>query len=108
MIAVRQIMDGGARGTEIKISGKLTSERSRFEKYVFGVVYKNGYDAKSKVQRFVGQVLLKPGLYGIEVRITPPIRVSDEFQIKPPTREAIAETQAQQAGGGEGGEQAET
>ncbi|MCG2894728.1 MAG: 30S ribosomal protein S3, partial [Vulcanisaeta sp.] len=86
MIALRQIMDGGAKGAEITISGKLTSERARFEKYIYGVVYKNGYDAKTKVQRFVGQVLLKPGIYGIEVRITPPVRFSDEFLIKPPSR----------------------
>ncbi|MFB6470136.1 MAG: 30S ribosomal protein S3 [Vulcanisaeta sp. AZ3] len=107
MIAIRQIMDGGARGTEITISGKLTSERSRFEKYVYGTVYKNGYDAMTKVQRFAGMVLLKPGIYGIEVRITPPIRFSDEFQIKPPTREAAVETQ-QITEGGESGEQTET
>ncbi len=108
MIAIRQIMDGGARGAEVTISGKLTSERARFEKYVYGVIYKNGFDARTKMQRFVGQVLLKPGIYGIEVRITPPIRFSDQFQIKPPTREATAEAQAQQVEGGEGGGQAET
>lgn len=107
MIAIRQIMDGGARGAEITISGKLTSERSRFEKYVYGTVYKNGYDARTKVQRFAGMVLLKPGIYGIEVRITPPIRFSDEFQIKPPTREAAVETQ-QITEGGESGKQTET
>ncbi len=108
MIAIRQIMDGGAKGAEITISGKLTSERARFEKYVYGVIYKNGFDAKTKVQRFVGQVLLKPGIYGIEVRITPPIRFSDQFQIKPPSREVTAEAQTQQVEGGEGGEQTET
>jgi len=110
MIAIRQIMDGGAKGTEITISGKLTSERSRFEKYVYGTIYKNGYDSRTKVQRFVGQVLLKPGLYGIEVRITPPVRFSDEYRIKPPGREVVTEAQAQQVseGGGEGGEQTET
>ncbi|OYT25748.1 MAG: 30S ribosomal protein S3, partial [Thermoprotei archaeon ex4572_64] len=32
-------------------------------------------------------VLLKPGIYGIEVRVLPPIRLSDQFTIKPPTRE---------------------
>ncbi len=109
MIAIRQIMDGGAKGgAEVTISGKLTSERARFEKYIYGTIYKNGFDSRTKVQRFVGQVLLKPGLYGIEVRITPPIRFSDEFQIKPPSREVAAEAQAQQVQGGEGGEQAET
>ncbi|WP_069807850.1 30S ribosomal protein S3 [Vulcanisaeta thermophila] len=106
MIAIRQIMDGGARGAEITISGKLTSERARFEKYVFGTIYKNGYDSKSKVQRFVGQVLLKPGLYGIEVRILPPVKASDEFTIKPPAREVPAEVQGVSTEGGSGGEQA--
>ncbi len=106
MIALRQVADAGARGVEITISGKLTSERARFEKYIYGVVYKNGFEAnryfpEAKVQRYVGCVLLKPGIYGIEVRITQPVRFADDFRIKPVTKvEAQAPEMTQTAQGG--------
>ena len=93
-IAIRQILESGARGVEIVVSGKLTSERARFEKYTIGKVYKNGYDAKALVKRVVMPVLLKPGIYGIEVRILPgDARTSDDFRIKPPVKEAVAAEQ---------------
>jgi small subunit ribosomal protein S3 len=100
MIAVRQVMDAGARGVEVIISGKLSSERARFEKYTQGVVYKNGQDSRTNVNRHVGYVLLKPGIYGIEVRIMPNVRTSDSFQIRPPMREVeVTETKVEQGGG---------
>ncbi len=91
IIAIRQLMEAGVRGVEITISGKLTSERARFEKFTFGTIYKCGNDAKTKVDRYVGQVLLKPGMYGIEVRLLPPRRLSDEFYIKTPEQVKPAE-----------------
>jgi small subunit ribosomal protein S3 len=67
-VAVRQLMEAGAKGFEIVVSGKLSSERAKFEKLTFGKLYKIGYDAKNKVRRAVVPVLLKPGIYGIEVQ----------------------------------------
>ncbi len=102
LIAIRQLIEAGVRGVEITISGKLTSERSRFEKFTYGTIYKCGNDAKTKVDRYVGQVLLKPGIYGIEVRLLPPgRRLSDEFYVKTPeqveTKAAEVAEQTQQA-----------
>lgn len=73
-VAIRRVMEAGARGVEIVISGKLTSERSRFEKYSAGVIYKSGKPSEY-VDEAVIQVLLKPGIYGVKVRIMPPIEV---------------------------------
>lgn len=87
LITIRQLSETEIRGVEIVISGKLTSERARFEKYIYGTIYKCGHDSQTKVNRYVAHVLLKPGIYGIEVRVLPPIRLSDQFTIKPPTRE---------------------
>jgi small subunit ribosomal protein S3 len=40
-------------------------------------------------------ILLKPGIYGIEVRITPAtLQYSDEYKIKPPIRPEAAQQQA--------------
>ena len=73
-VAMRRVMEAGARGVEIVISGKLTSERSRFEKYTSGVIYKSGKPSEY-VDEAVIQVLLKPGIYGVKVRIMPPVEV---------------------------------
>lgn len=73
-VAIRRVMEAGARGVEVIISGKLSSERSRFEKYTAGVVYKSGRPSEY-VDEAVVQVLLKPGIYGVKVRIMPPVEV---------------------------------
>ncbi|MEM4679458.1 MAG: 30S ribosomal protein S3 [Thermofilaceae archaeon] len=73
-VAIRRVMEAGARGIEVVISGKLSSERSRFEKYTAGVTYKSGKPSEY-VDEAVVQVLLKPGIYGVKVRIMPPIEI---------------------------------
>jgi len=69
-IALRRIMAAGALGCEIVISGKLVAERSRYEKLKAGKVYKSGEQSLRLVDRAVAHVLLKPGMYGVEVLIT--------------------------------------
>jgi len=67
--ALNSIMNAGAMGTEIIISGKLRSERSHREKYKAGTVPKSGEIALKAVREATTHVLLKMGLYGIKVRI---------------------------------------
>ncbi|MCD6509201.1 MAG: 30S ribosomal protein S3 [Thermoprotei archaeon] len=81
-IALRQIMEAGARGAEIVISGKLRSERARYEKYVAGTVFKSGYPSEVCVDEAVEYALLKPGVYGVKVRIVLPKPHPDDIQIK--------------------------
>jgi small subunit ribosomal protein S3 len=77
-IALRQIMDAGARGAEITITGKLISERSRREKFKAGVLLKAGQYSMEEVKEAVTSVLLKPGLVGIQVRILPPVELPED------------------------------
>jgi len=85
-IALRRIMAAGARGAEIIISGKLgTSGRARFEKFRSGVVIKSGEPGDKLVDEASVDVLLKPGMYGIKVRIMPPLKRPDEFTLKEST-----------------------
>lgn len=77
-IVLKQIMEAGARGAEIVISGKLVSERARYEKFRFGVLPKSGEPAAKYVKEAKIQVLLKPGTYGIIVKILPPIFLPDD------------------------------
>lgn len=84
--ALRRVMEAGAVGAEIVVSGKLTSERARYEKFRAGRIYKSGYQASYVVDRAVAYALLKPGVYGIEVRIVKPARLVDAVEIIPPER----------------------
>jgi len=69
--ALRRIMDSGAIGAEIVISGKLTSARSRSEKFTAGLLPKSGDYAKN-VRMGVAHVQLATGIYGVKVKIYPP------------------------------------
>ncbi len=82
-IALRRIMAAGAVGAEIVISGKITSERARYEKFRAGKVYKTGQQASYIVDRAVAHALLKPGIYGIKVLIVKPVRPVDSIEIRP-------------------------
>ncbi len=94
-IALRRIMAAGAVGAEIVISGKLTSERARYEKYRAGRIYKTGDQVNVIVDRAVAHALLKPGIYGIEVIIAKPVRPVDHIRIKMPEEVEQSEPQAQ-------------
>ena len=67
--ALNSIMNAGALGAEIVISGKIRSERAHYEKYRAGVVPKSGEPAERMVREACTEVLLKMGLYGIKVKI---------------------------------------
>lgn len=71
LVAIRRVMEAGAKGVEVVISGKLSSQRARFEKYTTGIVYKSGMPGET-IDEAVVHVLLKPGIYGVRVRIAPP------------------------------------
>jgi len=79
--ALNTIMNAGALGAEIVISGKLRSERSHFEKYTTGVVPKSGETADRIVKEAVAHVLLKMGLYGIKIKIAYKNAIPPEFEI---------------------------
>lgn len=88
-IALRRVLAAGALGCEIVISGKLVAERSRYEKLKAGKVYKSGDQSLRLVDRAVAHVLLKPGMYGVEVLITRPGMTADYIEI-------LSQPQAQQ------------
>jgi small subunit ribosomal protein S3 len=97
--ALNQVMEAGALGAEIIISGKLRTERARFEKFRAGYMPKCGDPALKYMRKAEVHVQLKPGIFGIRVRIMPPDAVfPDKIQIAeaPPPEEsteaAIEET----------------
>ena len=83
-VALNRIMEAGALGAEVVVSGKLTSERARTEKFTAGVIYKSGKPREELVDEATIHVLLKPGVYGVKVRIMPPAEPPDAIKIKEP------------------------
>ena len=99
--AMNSIMNAGALGVEIVISGKLRSERAHFERYVAGVVPKSGETADRIVRRATTDVLMKMGLYGVRVSIAIKNSVAPEIELKETTpaesQAPVAEAQEQPA-----------
>ncbi len=98
--ALRRIMAAGALGAEIVISGKLTSERARYEKIRAGRVYKVGQQVATMVDRAVAHALLKPGIYGVEVIIVKPVKPVDQIVFKTPPVVGEEQQQTQPESGG--------
>ncbi|MEM0222968.1 MAG: 30S ribosomal protein S3, partial [Thermofilum sp.] len=82
MAALNRIMAAGARGAEIVISGKLTSQRHRTERFSRGYLPKSGEPGEELVDEATVHVLLKLGMYGVKVRIMKPARMPDLIEVK--------------------------
>ena len=81
MWALNTVMNSGALGVEVVISGKLRTERAHFEKHTIGVVPKSGDVAGHIVRTGVTHVLTKMGLMGIQLRIASKAGLAQEFEI---------------------------
>lgn len=89
--ALNRVMEAGALGVEIIISGKLRSRRSRYEKFKAGYLPKCGKPALKYMRKAEVHVPLKPGTLGVKVRIMPPdAKFPDKIQIveEPPGEKA--------------------
>jgi len=80
--ALNQVMDAGALGAEIVISGKLRTERARFEKFRAGYFPRCGEPALKYTRKAEVHVQLKPGIIGVRVKLMPPdAQFPDKIQI---------------------------
>ncbi len=80
--ALNQVMEAGALGAEIVISGKLRTERARFEKFRSGYFPRCGNPALTYMKKAEAHVQLKPGIIGVRVIIMPPdAQFPDKIQI---------------------------
>ena len=93
-VALRRVLSAGAVGVEVIISGKLTSERARYEKLRAGKVYKTGHHIERLTQRAIIHLLRKPGIYGVEVMIVKPGEPDDIVRIVEPGAELMQEGEA--------------
>ena len=105
--SLNQVMEAGALGAEIVISGKLRTERARFEKFRAGYLVKCGDPCLKYMQKAEVHVQMKPGMFGVRVRIMPPdaifpdkIKILEtlppEEKVEEKTEEKVAEKEAPQ------------
>ena len=104
---LQQIMENGAMGVQITISGKLRGDRSAFEKHTRGILPRAGNYAKNIVSEDIIHTKTPMGLIGIKIRIARKEKVIPEFelhespnlvteQIEKTEAEKIAETESEQ------------
>jgi len=66
---LRYIMENGAKGCQITISGKLRGARAKAMKFTDGYMVKSGNTVNVYVDAAVRHILLKQGVLGIKVKI---------------------------------------
>jgi len=87
MWTLKQIMENGAMGVQITISGKLRGDRSAFEKHTVGILPRAGHHAEIIVDQDIAHVKTAMGLIGIKIRIARKERLIPEFELKQSVKE---------------------
>lgn len=82
MWTLKQIMENGAMGVQITISGKLRGDRSAFEKHAAGILPRAGHHAEVIVDEDIAHVQTAMGLIGIRIRIARHEKYIPEFELR--------------------------
>ena len=69
---VRFVMESGAKGIEVIVSGKLRGQRAKAMKFIDGYMIKTGAAAEDYVDKAVRHVLMRQGVLGVMVKIMLP------------------------------------
>ena len=99
MWTLNQIMEGGAMGVQITVSGKLRGDRSAFEKHTQGILPRAGNYAKNLVSEDITHTKTPMGLIGIKIRIATKEKLIPEFQFNESSKikkEEITKTETEQ------------
>lgn len=97
---MEEVMNAGALGVEVRISGKVPSARAKSWRFYTGYLKKCGNVALTQVKRAKTHATLRPGTVGVKVAIMPPdvnlpddIEVRKELPVLEPAKEAPAKKQ---------------
>lgn len=83
---LRAVMNAGALGCEVVISGKLTGARSRVEKFVDGYIKHSGNPVQEVVDEGFAVAIKKLGTLGCKVRIIQPgVVLPDSYTTREPS-----------------------
>ena len=75
---LRFIMESGAKGCEVVVSGKLRGQRAKSMKFVDGLMIHSGDPVNDYVDAACRHVLLRQGVLGIKVSLARPPRGSSQ------------------------------
>ncbi|KAF8337479.1 ribosomal protein S3 [Cantharellus anzutake] len=103
---LRFVMESGAKGCEVIVSGKLRAARAKSMKFTDGFMIHSGHPSREFVDYAVRHVLLKQGVLGIKVkmhdpegRLGPKKPLPDHVTIiEPPVDKLISEPTSEQRG----------
>jgi small subunit ribosomal protein S3e len=96
---LRFVMESGAKGCEVVVSGKLRAQRAKSMKFADGFMIHAGQPAQDYIDFAVRHVLLRQGVLGLKVKIMlpwdpegktgPKRQIPDIVTILPPKEEAL-------------------
>ncbi|KAA8493723.1 40S ribosomal protein S3-A [Porphyridium purpureum] len=69
---LRFVMESGAKGCEVSVSGKLRAQRAKTMKFMDGYMISTGYPKEIYIDTAVRHVLLRQGVIGLKVKILMP------------------------------------
>ena len=98
MWTLKQIMENGAMGVQITISGKLRGDRSAFEKHTAGILPRAGHHAEIIVDEDIAHVQTAMGLIGIRIRIARKEKFVPEFEMKTEKPKKVKQVQDETTG----------
>jgi len=106
---VRFIMENGAKGCEVVISGKLRAQRAKAMKFKDGYLISTGEPKKHYIDEAVRHVLMRQGVLGIKVKIMlahdpegrmgPKLQLPDNIVVHEPKEDAPVMQPAEQGNG---------
>jgi len=112
---VRFIMENGAKGCEVIISGKMNAQRAKVMKFRDGYLISTGEPTRHYISEAVRHVAMRQGMLGVKVKIMlaydPEGKMGTKFQIPDhiiihEPKEDIVQMGAPDQGGGYAGEEA--
>jgi len=105
---MRYVMENGAKGCEIVISGKLRAQRAKAMKFRDGYMIKSGDAINHYIDYATRHIQLKQGTLGIRVKIMLPhdpsgkegssVRLPDVVHVMEPKEETVSKTPLQPYG----------
>eukprot|EP00002_Diphylleia_rotans_P029814 TRINITY_DN6088_c0_g2_i1.p1 TRINITY_DN6088_c0_g2~~TRINITY_DN6088_c0_g2_i1.p1 ORF type:complete len:243 (-),score=46.87 TRINITY_DN6088_c0_g2_i1:77-805(-) len=86
---MRFIMESGAKGCEVVVSGKLRAQRAQAMKFRDGYMIKSGHPTQVYIDKAVRHVLMKQGVLGVKVLIMLPWDPSGRNGVKTPQADVV-------------------
>merc|ERR1719309_1892528 len=87
---LRFIMESGAKGCEVVVSGKLRGQRAKSMKFIDGLMIHSGEPCYEYVDTAIRHVLLRQGVLGIKVKIMLPWDLSGKMGPKRPLPDHVS------------------